>query len=248
MRRLILCLGLFAILAQRSLSAEITVAAASSLTQAFKEISAAYRTANKGDQVNLTFGASGALLQQVSAGAPVDVFALADVETMLQAEKAQLVGSGGVTIFAENRLVLIVPISDQIEMNTISDLGQKRFDRIAIGNPSSVPAGRYARQALDTLRLWSAFEPKFIYTQNVLQAFDYVARGEAEAGFVYATDAAMARDKVRVALEIPTDVKVRYPIAILKESKEPAAAERFVKFVLSDAGRAILLKHGFRLP
>jgi molybdate transport system substrate-binding protein len=231
-----------------SFAADLTVSAASSLTNAFREIVQAYEAHNPGSKVALNFGASGALLQQLSKGAPVDVFASADQETMESAIQQGLVKAADRRDFLHNTLVLIVPADSTSQVTRLADLAQPGIKRIAIGVPASVPVGRYTRHALEAARLWTALEPKAINTQNVRQSLDYVARGEVDAGFVYATDAALMKDKVRVAFEVPLDTAISYPIARTAGAANAAEAERFVSYVLSPAGQAVLARFGFRKP
>ncbi|MBS0582476.1 MAG: molybdate ABC transporter substrate-binding protein, partial [Proteobacteria bacterium] len=127
----------------------------------------------------------------------------------------------------------------------LGDLAQDAYKHIAIGNPDTVPAGRYAKQALADAKLWDALQPKFVQAQNVRQALDYVARGEAEAGFVYATDAASQAQKVKVALSVPTTTPVRYPAAAIGSCKQKPAACEFVQFLSAPDSRATLAKYGF---
>ncbi len=227
---------------------DVTVSAASSLTNAFKDIAQAYETAHPGTHVLLNFGASGALLQQIAKGAPVDVFASADRETMDMAVAQRLVTSNARRDFARNGLVLVVPRGSTLSMTRLRDLGQPSVRWIAIGNPASVPVGRYTRHALNAAKLWPTLSTKVITTQNVRQSLDYVARGEVDAGFVYATDAALMPGKVKVAFEVPLEVAIRYPIAPIADSANTAEANRFIAYVLSPAGQAILAKYGFRKP
>ena len=229
-------------------AADLTVSAAASLTNAFKEIGAAFEAGNPGSRVRLNFGASGALLQQIANGAPVDVFASADQETMDQAQKQGLVDAATRADFVRNTLVVVVPGDSKQMANALPDLRSGRFKRIAIGQPASVPVGRYTRTVLEQAGLWSAIEPKMIAAQSVRQALDYVARGEVDAGFVYATDAAIMPGKVRVLFTVPTRTPILYPIAALKSARERALAQRFVQFVASPASRAVLARYGFGRP
>lgn len=229
-------------------ASELTVSAAASLTNAFKEIGQAYEAQRPGVKVLLNFGASGALLQQIAKGAPVDVFASADQETMDQAQKQALTNAKSRADFVRNTLVVIVPADSKLSARKLADLGQPGVQRIAIGNPASVPVGRYTRHALEAAGLWATLEAKTVSATNVRQALDYVARGEVEAGFVYATDAALLKDKVKVAFEVPLDVAISYPIAATSASANAEEAGRFIAFVLSPAGQAILAKFGFLKP
>lgn len=227
---------------------EITVSAASSLTNAFKDIAQRYEAQHPGSKVLLNFGASGALLQQMARGAPVDVFASADQETMDAAVKQKLVAPGDRQNFARNTLVLIVPVDGEAPITRLEDLGLPAVQNVAIGNPASVPVGRYAQRALETAGLWPAVSGKAINTENVRQSLDYVARGEVDAGFVYTTDAMVMMDKVNVALTVPLDIEITYPMAKTTDSTNAEEAGRFIAFVLSPAGQAILQRHGFQKP
>ena len=229
-------------------AAEITVSAAASLTNAFKDMAQAYEQAHVGDKVQLNFGGSDALVQQIAKGAPVDVFASADQEAMDKAEDQKLLQRGSRSNFASNRVVLIMPAAGGPDIKGLGDLPQAAVKRVTLGNPASVPIGRYARHALEQARLWAAAEPKAIYATSVRQSLDSVARGEADAGFVYATDVAVQKDKVKVVATVPTETPVSYPIAITAGSAQQAAGHRFVAFVLAPAGQAILAKYGFGRP
>ena len=238
-------LSLSAVTAQ---AGELTVSAASSLSQAFKELARSFEAGHPGAKVRLNFGASGALLQQMAKGAPVDVFASADEETMEAAISRGLVAAGERRDFARNTLVLVVPSDSPFALGQLEDLTQPGVRRIALGNPASVPVGRYARRALEAARLWQPLQAKAIPTQHARQALDYVARGEVEAGFVYATDAAVMPDKVRVAFTVPLYIPIRYPVARLAGSAHAEEAARFIDYVRSPAGLAILGRHGFLKP
>ena len=227
---------------------EITVSAASSLTDAFREIAKRYEAQHPGSRVALNFGASGALLQQVAKGAPVDVLASADQETMDLAEQQKLVSTGTRRNFARNTLVVIVPADGAAPIASLHDLAAPTVARVAIGNPASVPVGRYAQRALEAAGVWTALKDKRVPTDNVRQALDYVARGEVDAGFVYATDAKLMPQQVKVALRVPLDVDILYPIASIAGSTHTGEAKRFIDFVLSPAGQAVLRQYGFQAP
>lgn len=231
-----------------SLADELTVSAASSLGHAFKAAVQAYEARYPGSKVGLNTAASGTLLQQMAKGAPVDVFAPADQQTMDQAQAQGLVLATSRRDFARNTLLLVQPAGSKLVLRSLQDLQQPAVMRVAIGNPASVPAGRYARDALEAARLWPLVSAKAVNTLNVRQALDYVARGEVEAGFVYATDAALLPHKVKVAFSVPLPQGIRYPLAVTTAAANPVAARRFVAFILSPAGQAILARHGFLTP
>lgn len=229
-------------------AADITVSAAASLTNAFKELAPAFEARHPGSKLLLNFAASDALLAQIAKGAPVDVFASADQETMDRAQQQQLLAPGSRRDFVSNSLVLITPLEGGLPLRSLADLQQAGVKRIAVGKPEGVPAGRYARGALEAARLWTAVEPKAVYAQNVRQALDYVARGEVEAGFVYGTDALVQNTKVRIVLTVPTEVPIRYPMAVVQQGPNPVGAKAFIDFALSADGQAVLAKYGFGKP
>jgi molybdate transport system substrate-binding protein len=223
---------------------DLTVSAAASLTNAFNDIGKDFEAAHPDTHVVFNFAASDVLLKQIQQGAPADVFASADEVTMDRALAMDQIEAKSRQDFAANTLVLIVPAGGAAP-GALAELKADRFKHIAIGNPASVPAGRYARTALTEAGLWDALQPRLVEAQNVRQALDYVARTEADAGFVYATDAATQASKVIVALTIPTSTPVRYPIAAVKASPHVALAREFVAFTLSPQSQATLHKYGF---
>lgn len=227
---------------------ELTVSAAASLTNAFKDIAPLFEAAHPGTELRFNFAASGLLLQQMAKGAPVDVFASADQETMDQAQAQNLVKASQRRDFASNRLVVIVPSASAQAPRALADLTQPGYARIAIGLPASVPVGRYTKSVLEAAGLWAAIEPKMVGATNVRQALDYVQRGEVDAGFVYATDAALMADKVKLALSVPTPKPILYPVAPLPAGPNAAMGEKFVDFLFTPPARAVLQKHGFGQP
>lgn len=229
--------------------ADITVSAAASLTNAFTDIGKAFERASQGKhKVLFNFGASGALLQQIARGAPVDVFATADLETMDRAEAQNLIYRDSRRNFVSNRLVLAVPANSTLVLSKLQDLSERGVQRIALGTPDSVPVGRYARAALESARLWETLSPKFVFGQSVKQCLDYVARGEVDAGFVYATDVLLMGRRVKSAFVVGTAKPILYPIAVTKGNGLETAAREFVKFVWSDEASAIFARYGFTAP
>lgn len=229
-------------------AADITVSAAASLTNAFKEIGTAYEKDHPDDKVLFNFAASDPLVQQIAKGAPVDVFASADQDAMDKAEGLKLLAAGTRKNFVANTLVLIAPANSKHAIKGLNDLQQPAITRITLGNPASVPVGRYTRNALEQAKLWSAVEPKAIYGTSVRQSLDYVARGEVDAGFVYATDAAVQKDKVTVVATIPTTTPVTYPIALIEKGPQVEAGRRFIAYVMAPGAQAVLAKYGFSRP
>jgi molybdate transport system substrate-binding protein len=227
---------------------QITVSAAASLTDAFKELGPQFEAGKPGATVRFNFAASGVLLQQIGQGAPVDVFASADQETMDRAATQKLIDTATRKDFASNSLVLIEPAKDGPEIKALQDLSGPAVKKIAVGKVATVPVGRYTKQVLDGAGLWSALEPKFVQADSVRQVLDYVSRGEVEAGFVYRTDAAVMGDKVKIALTPTGHTPVTYPVAVIGDSKQKALAADFISFLSSDAAQAVLSRYGFGKP
>lgn len=238
---------LFALLGAAE-AADLTVSAASSLSNAFRELAPAFEAQNSGTRLLFNFAASDTLLAQIAKGAPVDVFAAADQETLDRAEAQKLLLPGSRRNFAGNDLVLVTPLEGGLAVSSLADLEKPSFKRIALGRPEGVPAGRYAKSALEVAKLWPVVEPKAIYAINVRQALDYAARGEVDAGFVYATDALAQKDKVKIVLLVPTETPIRYPVAAVSGGSKAAEARKFIDYLLSPAGQTVLARHGFRRP
>ncbi|HLN85681.1 MAG TPA: molybdate ABC transporter substrate-binding protein [Candidatus Limnocylindrales bacterium] len=246
--KLILSLGLILVVSCSVAADELLVSAAASLTNAFKSIGVEFERAHQRDTVVFNFAASDVLVKQIAEGAPVDVFASADQEAMDKADKANLIVAGTRFNFVGNRLVLAVPIDSPLRFTALEELNGKSVRRIAISQAATVPVGRYTKAVLDKARLWHPLQDRFIYTQNVRQTLDYLARGEVDAGFVYSTDAQLMKARVRVALEITTTQPVTYPIGVVAASKNIRLARQFVDLVNSSTGQTILQQFGFTKP
>ncbi|MBS1787884.1 MAG: molybdate ABC transporter substrate-binding protein [Acidobacteria bacterium] len=256
-QRLILIVGFCALLAffdvgcHSSESAkpsahEITVSAAASLQDAFREIGKQFE-AQTGARVNFNFAASGTLQKQIESGAPVDVFASAG-HTQMDALAAQrLIAPETRQDFARNELVLIAPAEQTVELKSFADLNNTQIKRIAIGNPKTVPAGQYAQQTLTHFNLWTPLQSRLVLGEDVRQALDYVTRGEVEAGIVYASDVRARDGAVQIVARAPADSHepIAYPIAVIRASKQPDVARAFLDAVMSDEGQRSLEKYGY---
>lgn len=248
LRPALLAITLLAAFHAPASAADLLVSGASSLTNALTDIAHGYEATYPGSKVALNFGASGALLQQLVRGAPADVFAAADQDTMDRAQAQGLVDPHSRRDFAGNALVLVVPHDSRAPLRRLADLADSAVTRIAIGNAAVVPVGRYSRRAIDGAGLWPLIGPKAITTQNVRQSLDYVARGEVDAGFVYASDARQFSQQVRLAFTVPLDTPIRYPVAAVSTSAHAGEARRFIAYLASPAAQAVLLRHGFTAP
>lgn len=229
-------------------AADLVVSAASSLTNAFQDVAHAYEVVHPETHVVLNVASSDTLMRQIVRGAPVDVFASADQTAMDRAQAQGVLVAGSRVDFAANQLVLIVPSSSHARVDTLKHLLAPAFKRVAWGDPASVPAGRYAQRVLEHAGLAGALEPRAVLAQNVRQCLDYVSRDEVDAGFVYATDAAIARERVRVVLRLNSPTPITYPIAIVAQAAHASEAQSFQHFVLSADGQALLAKYGFLKP
>jgi molybdate transport system substrate-binding protein len=226
----------------------IVVSTATSLRGAFEEVGVLVPTVAGGSRPEFNFGASGDLVAQIRGGAPVDVFAAAAAKDMDALEAEGLLLSGTRVDFAANEIVVIVPATSSAGIRTFSDLAKREVARVAIGNPGTAPAGRYASEVFASLGITGPVRPKLVLAENVRQVLDYVARGEVDAGVVYTTDAALRPREVTVAASAPagSHQPVSYTIAVLKASKQPQAGKAFVAALCSQAGLAILARHGFQ--
>lgn len=222
----------------------ITISAAVSLKDAFNEIAELYKS-KTGKTVNFNFGASGTLQKQIETGAPVDLFASAGEKQMDELATKDLLDAATRRNFARNTLVLIVPKDSKLDLTEFSQL--EKVNKIAVGNPKTVPAGQYTKQVFDKLNLKNTLQSKLILAEDVRQVLDYVVRGEVDAGIVYATDAKIAGEKVQVIATATenTHQPILYPLAVIKDSKQKQAAQEFLNLVLSTEGQNILQKYGF---
>jgi molybdate transport system substrate-binding protein len=223
-------------------AAEIRVSAAASLTDAVTEIARGYEK-QSGDRVIFNFGASSVLARQIELGAPADLFLSADEEKMDALVRANLVDVKSRVSLLSNTLV-VVTTGERID--SPRRLASNAIRRIALAEPASVPAGIYARQWLESLKLWRLIESKVVPTDNVRAALAAVEAGNADAAIVYKTDARIAKH-VRIAYEVDRSEgpKISYPFALLKDAEHPEAARRFLAHLQSKAARAIFIKHGF---
>jgi molybdate transport system substrate-binding protein len=233
--------------AQASAS-DLLVGAAASLTNAFTEIATVFQQEHPDTKVLMSFAGSDAVAAQVIQGAPMDIFASADQKAL---DKAVAAGSIDTTTrrdFVRNEVVLIVPADSILGINSVADLKAAGVKRVALGNPATVPVGRYTKGSLEHTGDWETVRKNEVLGQNVRQVLDYVARGEVDAGFVFATDAAIMPGKVKIAARLPSPTPVLYPIALVKREGRHPRAQELLDFIASPKGEAILAKYGFSKP
>jgi molybdate transport system substrate-binding protein len=226
----------------------LLVSAAASLKEVLEEIRTNYQQSRPGTTINYNFGASGALLQQIQQGAPADIFISAAKRQVDTLEQAGQLVPGTRSNLAKNRLVLIVP-RNVTNVTSFFNLTRDDIRRIAIGEPRSVPAGQYAEQVLKQLKIYDKIKPKFVFANNVRQVLAAVESGNADAGLVYRTDAAISNKvKTVVAASETYHAPIIYPMAVLRQSKNQQAAREFVQYLSGDQSKAVLKKYGFLLP
>ncbi len=245
---IVLCCILLCCAGSPAAAQELVVSAAASLIGAFDAIKAEFEKGHPEVSVTLNHASSGALFRQIQQGAPVDVFASADLKWMDEAVRAGLALERDVAVFAHNTLVMAVPTGNPAGIEEVGHLTCERVRRIGVGTPTTVPAGNYAMLSLRELGLWDALQPKMIFAESVSQILNYTQRGEVDAGIVYATDAAQAGERVRIKAVLPLPEPVVYPIAPLVHSAHQEPASKFIRYILSDRGRDILERYGFSLP
>jgi molybdate transport system substrate-binding protein len=225
---------------------ELTVAAASDLAPAFAEIARAFESSHK-TRVVLVFGSTGMLTRQFEHGAPMDLFAAANVSYIDQLEQKGLILPDSKAVYARGRITLWTSSGSTLRLEKISDLARPEVQRIAIANPDHAPYGLAARQALETAGIWNAVQQKLVYSDNVRQALQYAETGNVEVAIV------------ALALSIPSTGRwslipeelhkpIDQGLAIMKVTKNEEAAQAFAAFLSGAEGRAILQNYGFSFP
>lgn len=192
-----------------------------------------------------TFGSSGSLAQQIAQGAPSDLFVSASQQWMDELETQGHLLAGTRRDLLQNSMVLVVP-QGTTAIADIQDLETATLDRMAIGEPESVPAGRYAKEVLTSLGVFEALQPKLVFGKDVRQVLSYIATGNVDAGLVYATDAATS-DQVQVAASVPpqSHSPIVYPLAIVQDSANTQAAQALAAFLATDTAADIFQEYGF---
>jgi molybdate transport system substrate-binding protein len=226
-------------------AADLNVFAAASLSDALKEIARLYEPGS-GDKLRLNLSASSTLARQIKEGAPADVFFSADEAKMDALAKAGLIATDTRVSLLSNTLVIVVNADGGAAVNKPSDLTASTVGRLALAETQTVPAGIYAKEYLQRAALWEKIRARVVPTENVRACLAAVESGNVDAGIVYKTDALISK-KVKIACEIsaPDGPKISYPLAIVKDSKNIAAARRFVAYLSSAEARAVFVKYGF---
>ncbi|WP_027414668.1 molybdate ABC transporter substrate-binding protein [Aneurinibacillus terranovensis] len=226
---------------------ELMISAAASLTDALNEVKTSFEQEHPNIRLTYNFGSSGKLAQQIGQGAPADVFLSASNKDMDTLQAKNLIVKDSRVTFAKNELVLITNKDNPIHITSFKDIAPEKIQQFAIGEPQSVPAGRYTKEVLENLKLWDALQSKLVLGKDVRQVLTYVESGNADLGAVYATDTLVSK-KVKVAAMAQTDwhTPIVYPGAVIANSAHPAEAKVFLAYLSSDKGKQLLKKYGFK--
>ncbi|WP_249310645.1 molybdate ABC transporter substrate-binding protein [Bacillus sp. FJAT-49736] len=224
---------------------ELTISAAASLQDALADIKKEFESKHKNLTLTFNFGASGALQQQISQGAPVDLFFSAAEDKFQQLIKDGSIAEKDRRNIVGNEIVLIVPKDSSNNIASFQDL--TKANKISIGTPSSVPAGMYGKETLEKLQIWKDVENKIVFGKDVRQVLNYVETGNVDAGIVYKTDALLS-EKVRIIAiaEDSTHSPIIYPAGIVKNSKHYQQAKAFFDYLQGNQAMDILKKYGFK--
>lgn len=224
---------------------ELIISAAVSTQSALQEIKTLYQRKYPQTKIVFNFGSSGSLQRQIEYGATVDIFISAAPQQMNNLEAKQLLVETTRQNLVKNQMVLVVPKNSQV-INGFGDLVHQSVEKIALGEPNSVPAGQYAQEILTSLKIIDVVESKAVYGKDVRQVFHYVATGNTDAGLVYRTDALDNQQVEMVDIAPQTSYSpVVYPVAIIKESQNLQAAQQMMQFLFSPQAQAIFQRHGF---
>ena len=225
----------------------ILVAAAASLKNAYEdELIPMFEEQYPGVTVEGTYDSSGKLQTQIEEGLEADVFMSAATKQMKALDEEGMIASDTIVNLLENKIVLIVPTGSDSKMDSFEKIGDAAS--IALGDPESVPAGQYAKEALTNLNVWDSIQDKVSFGTNVTEVLNQVAAASADAGIVYATDAASKADQVTVVAEAPErslEKKVIYPVAVVKATAHEDAAKAFVDFLQTPEAIAVFESYGF---
>ena len=222
----------------------LNVSAAASLQEAMVELEEKFKEVEPNVKLELNLGSSGSLQQQIEQGAACDVFISAGQKQMTALADKDLLLDGTNKTLLTNDLVLVT--GEDKEIKDLDTLATDKVEKLAIGDPESVPAGKYAKEVLDNTKLYDKVENKLVLAKDVKEVLSWVQKGNADVGFVYLSDATGV-DDVDVVLTTDADShsEIAYPVAVLKDSKQAKVAQQFEDFLLSDKAQNILEKHGF---
>ncbi|WP_301109296.1 molybdate ABC transporter substrate-binding protein [Sporosarcina sp.] len=226
---------------------ELLISAAASLTDALEDLKATYEEEHEGVKLTYNFGSSGKLATNIENGAPSDVFLSASSKDMNDMEEKGLIRDGTRKDFTSNVLVLIAHKDSNSTIDSFKAIDPEKVDHFAVGEPESVPVGRYTKETFENLNLWEPLQNKLVMGSDVRQVLTHVEMGNADLGIVYSSDAFVS-DDVKVLAESNPEwhAPIVYPGAVVEASKHREAAQNFLDYLTSDAGKEVLQKFGFK--
>ncbi|MCF6093012.1 molybdate ABC transporter substrate-binding protein [Microaerobacter geothermalis] len=229
-------------------SVKLYVSAAASLGNALQEIGDAYKKLNPGIEVYFNFGGSGTLQQQIEQGAPADLFISANEEKMDRLQKKGLIIEETRTDILSNELVLVTSKELKGKMTEWDDLATSLVNKIAMGDPQYVPAGKYGMEALKTIGIWDKIQNKLVFAKDVTQVLTYVESGNVAAGIVYSSDVIRSKEiEIGFTIDSTAHSPILYTMSILKNSVNQQAAKDFYQFILGEQALEIFKKYGFQM-
>lgn len=233
---------------QETTANQLTVSAAASLQDVMKAIKPLYEEAYPDREIVYNFASSGSLQRQIEQGAPVDVFISAAVDKMDALAEKDLIITETRRDLLKNQMVLVIQEGNKARINItdFEDLNTEKVNLIALGEPESVPAGRYAQDVLNSFNIADKVNAKAVYGKDVRQVLNYVATGNVEAGIVYRTDAQVS-DNVEIIATAPEDSHspVIYPIAVIKDSDTPETSKELIQFLTTEEAQVVFEDYGF---
>lgn len=225
---------------------DLTISAAASLRVVLEEIKELYLAEKPKTKIIISYGGSGTLQQQIEQGAPVDLFLSAATSNMNILKDKGLLDNSTIKNLLKNKVVMIVPIDSALNISSFNDITKSSVNKLALGKPETVPAGKYAMQVFEYLNLTDQAKAKAVYAKDVTEVRTWVASGNVDAGVVYSTDA-KASDKVKIVASAPENSHepVIYPGSVLKSTKSPMAAQDFLNYLTTEKAKAVFEKYGF---
>lgn len=226
---------------------ELMISAAASLTDTLNDLKAGFESENAHITLTFNFGSSGKLVQQIENGAPSDIFLSASKKDMDTLQDKKLIVDETRVDFAENQLVLIANKDTDTSVASFEEIDPSAIGHFAIGEPESVPVGRYTKEVLEHLDLWDPLQTKLVLGSDVRQVLTHVEMGNVDLGIVYSSDAKISDDvKVLATAKPEWHEAIVYPLAVVSESKHLEEAKAFIAYLTSEKGKEVLKKYGFK--
>lgn len=225
---------------------ELTISAAASLKESLEEIKEMFEQDFPQINIRFNFGGSGSLQQQISQGAPVDLFFSASEDKFNELIDDGLIDQDNSTPLLNNEIVLIAESSNPYKLSSFEDLVDSQIEHIAIGIPETVPVGEYAKETLEHINIWSDIEAKIVFAKDVRQVLSYVETGNVAAGIVYSTDALVSDQVTIIQSAVPSSHSpIHYPVGIINHTKNYEAAKEFYHFLQKDEALEVFEEYGF---